>query len=241
MKVSEKLRIAICDDESESRAIIHAYLLQMLARQIDDVEIMLFKDSRSLLDNYPKDLDILFLDIMMDTINGMDAAKQIRITDRRVQIVFVTNMPQFAIEGYKVHAFGYLLKPLSYESFQMELWELVQQTFAEKKQGLIIKDNVSTRKLKFSDILYIETNGRKLLIHTAAKEYVYKSTMSELESTLLIHGFIRCHHAYLVNAAHVSAITSTDIELTNGERIPVSRNKRAFCMKVLGNYIGAKI
>ena len=239
--MTDKLKIAICDDESESRAILHAYLLQMLAKQIDDVEILVYKDSASLLGSYPSELDILFLDIVMDGLNGMEAARQIRKQDRQVEIIFVTNMPQFAIEGYKVHAFGYLLKPLSYESFQLELWELVQQIFAEKKQGLLIKDSTSTRKLKLCDIRYIETDGRKLLIHTDANAYPYKSTMAELENSLLVHGFIRCHHAYLVNLAYVSAVTGPEIELSDGRKIPVSRNKRAFCMQALGKYMGAKL
>ncbi len=239
--MADKLKIALCDDESESLAILHAYLLQMLAKQIDDVDILLFRDCDSLLANYPNELDVLFLDIAMHGTDGMTAAKQIRTRDKQVQIIFITNMPQFAIEGYKVHAFGYLLKPLSYESFYLELMELFQQIFSKRKQRLIVKEHSNTRMLKLSEIQYIETDNRKLCIHAKAKMYSYNSTMSELENTLIPHGFIRCHHAYLVNMAFVNSIGNAELELDSGQKIPVSRNKRASCLQALNRYMGAEL
>jgi DNA-binding LytR/AlgR family response regulator len=239
--MSDKLKIAICDDNSESRALIQSYLLRMLAKQIDSVEIFTFENSLSLLKDYPADLDILFLDIVMDQLSGMECAHRLRQKDAKVNIVFVTNMPQFAIEGYKVHAFGYLLKPISYESFQLELWELIQQIFREKQQGLLVKDGGTTRRLKFGEILFVETNDRQLLLHTSSRAYPHKATMADLEKALMPYGFIRCHNAYLVNLAFVSAMTGTELELADGRRISVSRSKRSDCAQALARFIGAKV
>jgi two-component system, LytTR family, response regulator LytT len=235
------LKIAICDDESEYRATLHGYILQMLAKSIDSVEMTLFSNGSDLLKNYPENLDILLLDIMMPGETGLEIAKKIRTFDKKVQIVFITMMPQYALECYKVHAFGYLLKPLSYNSFHIQMFELIQHIVNEKSSGVLLKEGSATKVIAYKQILYIETDAKHLLIHTMDETVSYVGTMAKMEEQLSVYGFVRCHHSYLVNLAHIRRIDQNYILLSDNSRIPISRNKKNQCLRSLNLYIGEYI
>jgi DNA-binding LytR/AlgR family response regulator len=232
------LKIAICDDESASRAVIHGFLLQMLAKSIEYVDIYTYSSGSELLDNYPKGLDVLLLDIMMENENGIEIAKKIRKFDTKVQIVFITNLPQFAIECYKVHAFGYLLKPLTYSAFRIQMSELLKHLSIQGNKGLVIKNGTLHRPIQYRDILYVETYKKKLLIHTKSDQLIYEATISQMEEQLAAYGFIRCHHSYLVNMSYIKGISKNDILLKNEEQIPVSRAKKNECLQALTLFLG---
>ena len=107
------LQIAICDDDPEMRRQLYQYTLRLTHKQADQVRIVTFSRGEELLANMPKGLDILLLDIDLGDENGVEVARRIRQENEDVNIVFITNLPQYAVQGYKVRAFGYLLKPLA--------------------------------------------------------------------------------------------------------------------------------
>jgi len=235
------IKIAICDDESKMRVELRDYTLHLVHDYVDSVNISIFENGQQLLDHYPRDLDVLLLDIQLGDIDGISVAKKIRKFDTQVNIVFITSLPQFAVDGYKVRAFGYLLKPLSYQDFFMELQELIGRVVDARESKLLIKSGTEQVHLTISEIIFAETQGRKLLIHTDKGNYENSSTLASLEETLAPHQFVRCHTAFLINSDRVQKIMSTSLLLTTGEVIPISKHRRTQCVQELSRYWGGDL
>lgn len=232
------IRIAICDDDPEMRRQLRHYTTLLLQKHMDYVHMDTFSGGKELLDRLPPELDILLLDIDLEDCNGVEVARAIRARLPDVNIVFITNLPQFAVEGYKVRAFGYLIKPLSYEDFQLELQELLQRLADGNNQQLLLKCGSELVHLALRDIRFIETQSRHLLVHTVRGAFETSITLSQLEKKLSSHGFLRCHTAYLVNSAHIKTLAGSEFVMAGGERIPVSKHRRSKCIQELSRYWG---
>ncbi|MDE6841720.1 MAG: response regulator [Oscillospiraceae bacterium] len=115
------IQIALCDDEANIRKLLKQYLLRFSAETGQKVEVLEYASADQLLQNYPVGLDLLLLDIYMDGVDGMEAAKTIRTFDPQVCILFITTMYHRAIDGYAVRAFGFIKKPISYAELSHEL------------------------------------------------------------------------------------------------------------------------
>lgn len=102
------LNIAICDDESSIREILIDYVERYRRENTEEINLMVFASADRLLVDYPKELDILFMDIAMDGIDGMTAARNVRLFDEKLCIIFVTSMVNYALQGYEVRAFGFI-------------------------------------------------------------------------------------------------------------------------------------
>lgn len=227
------IRIAICDDEIQARQSVEGFVRQMAEQDGLQVDIMQFQNGTQLLEKYPRPVDVLLLDIELGDWNGLELAKELRKKDAQVQIVFITNMPQFAVGGYKVRAFGYLLKPVSYEEFTLELRELIKSLAESKDADISLRASGETLHLPVSEICYAETYGRKLLVHGLGQSWEISSTIGALEKELALHGFVRCHTAYLVNAKQIQRISGNEFIMTDGEHIPISKHRRAKCIQQL--------
>ena len=232
------IQIAICDDDPEMRRQLSHYTTLLMQKHMDFVRIDTFSSGKDLLDHLPPELDILLLDIDLGDCNGVEVARTIRARLPDVNIVFITNLPQFAVDGYKVRAFGYLIKPLSYEDFQLELQELLQRLADGNNQQLMLKCGAELVHLALRDIHFIETQGRHLLVHTARGTYETSMTLSQLEKKLSSHGFLRCHTAYLVNSAHIKTLAGSEFLMDGGQHIPVSKHRRSKCIQELSRYWG---
>lgn len=227
------IRIAICDDEVQVRESVEGFVRQMAEQDGLQVDIMQFQNGTQLLAEYPHPVDVLLLDIELGDWNGLELAKELRKKDAQVQIVFITNMPQFAVGGYKVRAFGYLLKPVSYEEFALELRELIKTLAESKDASISLRTAGETLHLPVSEICYAETYGRKLLVHSLGQSWEVSSTIGALEKELGPHGFVRCHTAYLVNAQQIRRISGNELIMTGGEHLPISKHRRAKCIQQL--------
>ena len=127
------IRIAVCDDERPVRNSIIKALERYRSETDTEMEIMEFSSADALLTSYPADVDLILLDIYMPGIDGMDAARSIREFDQEVCIIFITTMYQRAIEGYKVRAFGFIRKPVSYEEFSHEIGDAVRNILRSRE------------------------------------------------------------------------------------------------------------
>ena len=119
------LNIAIVEDEENYRNILYEYLKRYEQENNEEVQISVFADGDEIVENYSAKYDIILMDIEMQFMNGMDAAKKIRESDREVIIIFITNMVQYAIQGYEVDALDYVLKPISYFAFSQKILRAV--------------------------------------------------------------------------------------------------------------------
>ncbi len=169
-----------------------------------------YRDAASFFAAY-KSADIVFMDIDMPGLNGMDAAKLLREKDNDVIIIFVTNMMQMAIKGYEVRAFDFIVKPVVYKNFSV--------------------------KLKRSEIEYIEVIQHILVYHTVHGEYRATGTLSTLQKELAQEPFALCNRCFFVNLAFVTAMRNDGDVIVAGKPLAVSRAKRAPFLSALNNYI----
>ena len=220
-----KIKFAICDDNLK----ICTEISNLIRSQISDAEIFIFHSKDDLLKS-KENFQIYFLDVK--GIGGIDAAKILRkrqeiLNEPKNILIFVTGYSDYMAEAFDVHAFHYLLKPIDAEKFSNVLNQAlteIQNFYAQAENFLLIKVDGVTKKIFLQDILYIESQNKKVVIHTATEIFETYGKMDAYELALS-ENFYRCHRGYLVNFAKISAYTSDTIQLCNGEKIFISAKK----------------
>lgn len=220
------LKIAIVDDDAKYIRDLQDHITKYQEENAIEAQISTFSDGLKLLAQYQPVYDILFLDIEMPHMNGIELAKIIRKTDPYVIIIFITNMAQFAVKGYEVNAFDYLMKPVQYFQFSLKLKEAVQSLEKAKGYSLLVPYEDQTRPIKSSDILYIEVSDHWLLIQTIDAQYRMLGTMKDMEEKLKNYYFIRCNKCYLINLEHVIHLKVDEVILQGDHKLKISRGRR---------------
>lgn len=202
------------------------------------INIDLYKSANEYLFNAGKySYDLIFLDIRMDDINGMELAKKIREEDKDVLLVFVTSERGFVFEGYEVDAYRYILKPISDEKLSDVLNYAVKNAVRDEGSIILKVDNEMTR-IKRSDIIFIEVKGHYVDIHTNEGVITTKMSFEEGLASLNENNelFIKSHRSYAVNLDKILKIGRTELTLTNRDVIPVSKSMYEAVNKAFINY-----
>ncbi|MGL5328702.1 MAG: LytR/AlgR family response regulator transcription factor [Peptostreptococcaceae bacterium] len=217
------LDIVICEDDISQRELLKGYLDKIFNKLDIKYSLNEFSSGEELLSNYPEKIDILFLDIQMDKLSGMDTARKIREFDNIVEIVFTTAILGYIHEGYEVRAYRYLLKPLEYECILKHTTSCIKELIL-KKDTVLIKDTSQTAIIQINDILYVEVLGKEVTVYTKEQNYVFKISMKSIEDKLLKRNFFRCHKSFLINIKNVKSLKE-NIAIIDNYEIPVSRYK----------------
>jgi len=235
------IEIAIVEDEQEYRDQLCDYLNKYKVENNEEIHVTTFTDGDEIVENYNGQFDIMLMDIEMEFMDGMTTAKRIRERDSEVIIVFITNMAQYAIQGYTVDALDYVLKPVSYFAFSQRLGRAITRMKKRETKFLNIVSKTGVNKVAVSEIKWIESEGHRLTYHT--KQGNYESTinsMKEIENALENCNFFRCNNCYLVNLAHVKGIKESYAILIDA-KISISRAKKGEFQKALTNYMGETV
>jgi len=231
-------RIAVVEDEQQYRDEVCQYIEQYATEHQLKFDVTTYTDGQEIVDDVQKHYDIIFFDIEMTQLNGMDAAKVIRERDVNVVMVFITNMAQYAIEGYEVGALDFVLKPIDYYGFSFRLARALGRV--QKKQGNLefaINTPGGIKKLNSNDIYYIEIENRFLVYHTAEGDFSQRGTLQSAEEMFKNYHFVKCNHWYLVNLKYVTEIEENIVHVA-GSRLEISRRNRAHFLKEVTEYIG---
>lgn len=184
--------------------------------------------------------DLIFLDIQMDGVNGIETAKAVREYDRKAVIIFVTAVREYVFEAFDVGAFHYLLKPLGEqkfaEVFENAVREIRERRIQRETPALFIRTKNKSYTLNQSEIIFIESRNRKAAIHTTGNTLEVYAVMKELQKELG-NSFYRCHRGYLVNMAHITEYSSDMIEMDNGERVYLAKEKYQEFVKTYMRYL----
>ena len=234
-------KMAIVDDElsaaEELKALIARYKRENAPT--DEFHVSVFTRAQDFLSSSDT-FDVVFLDIRMDDIDGMQTARELRRKDEAMLIVFVTNMAQYAVESYEVHACDFILKPLSYGNFYMRFRHILK--ILEHKSGdayCTLSSRAEHRRVRISDILYVESNNHNLIFHmTGGDEARITSTMGEWEKALEPHYFVRCNACFLVNLRHISALRGEYVSVSGGTLLHISRSRKQQFMSEFARYVG---
>ena len=204
-------------------------------------EIYCFTDYDSLLEdeNLLNTFDVAFLDIQMPGINGMEAARQIRRTNRQVEIIFVSASKEYVFEAFDVGAFHYLLKPICREKFSevyaLAKEECLKKNLSQKKQ-IVVRTRQEEITIETAKILYAESLMKKIVLYTMERNVAYYGQIHQLEEQLG-EGFYRCHRSYLVNMAYISGYERTQIRLTDGSCVYMSKERYSDFRKCYMQYL----
>ena len=223
------MNIAICEDNIEELNIINEYIEQWSKNNNIKVKIDKYQSSESFLfewTDYNK-YDIVFFDIKMKKVSGIELSNLVREKNKAVDIVFVTGMIEYALHGYKVSAMQYLLKPIKQDDIYSCLNKVLERIDStdESSKFMIIKTPKKSMKLNYDEIYYFEMFSPNIVIHTIKEEIALRKKISEIEKELKSSSFIRCHRSYIVNLKYVKSISKKTIILENEVNIPLSRNK----------------
>lgn len=231
------IRVAVVEDDPASAGLLQRYLRQYEEEHGEKCAVACFGDGDEIADGYQPRYDIILMDIDMRFLDGMTAAEEIRKLDGDVIIIFITNLPQYAIRGYAVDALDYVLKPVSYYAFSQCLNRALSRLHNRRRQRTLwvsVKNGV--QKLNVSHIKFIEVDGRRLLYHTTDGIIDAAGSLGRMEAELQDAPFFRCNKGYLINLEHVTAVNG-DMALVGGETVPLSRAKRGPFLDALNNYL----
>ncbi|MEG2786729.1 MAG: LytTR family DNA-binding domain-containing protein [Romboutsia sp.] len=216
------IKIVICEDEKEEQELLKTHIDCIFKELSIGYKLDIFNSGEELLENYSKETDLLLLDIQMGEINGMDTARKIRELDNKVEIMFITSLIEYALEGYEIRAYRYLIKPVKYDSLENSIINSIKEVDIKNK-CILIKKEGNRIKLNINEITYIEVQKEDITIHTLNQIYKTKGTMKNIEKEINCCRFFRCHKSYLINLEHIKSIKQYSAILTNKEEVPISR------------------
>lgn len=234
------MKIAIVEDKKEDVALLREQIEKYSRENIIAVEISIFEDGMSFVSNYCPDYDVVFFDIEMPYLNGLDAAKEIRAIDGSVTIIFVTNMAQYAIRGYDVEATGFIVKPVSYGALKPLLGKAEQNAAFRDTVKITIKDEGDLVILSPSDIYYVEAMGHMLVFHTKKGNYSTNRRLKNVEKQLEGRHFFMIKNCYLVNMRYISVVKKDSI-IINDEELFISRRRKKEFMESFAFFLGEGI
>ncbi|MBR3401221.1 MAG: response regulator transcription factor [Parasporobacterium sp.] len=219
------INIAIIEDEPVDLENIKTLLGTYEAQKDCPMKTDSFTSGESFLCAKGTAYDLIFMDMQLGGMDGIETSRKLREHNPDVIIVIVTSLMQYAIQGYSIKAADYLLKPLEYDRFAEkmdEFYKLIQK----KRKYIVVKTENGMAKIRISDIAFLEVFGHQLyMIYSGKRERVI-STLSKMEAELSPYGFVKCNKCYLVNLAMVEGIYGDDVEV-GGKLLKISRREKA--------------
>lgn len=229
--------IAIIEDDRQAMNLLEEYLLRFGKEHSEEFNIVKFSGTIPFLNNYTGNYDIVFMDIELPDMNGMEAAKKLREVDKRVVLIFVTNLAQFAVEGYEVNALDFIVKPVDYSFLSLKLKRALD--YAKNNRG--VKIFVSTEDgligLSSEDIRYIEIMSHNIVFHTLHGDFKTYGTLKKIERQLEGANFVRCNSCYLVNLRYVTSVKGFTAYIGE-DPLQISHPKKQSFMFALTDYLG---
>lgn len=223
------IHIAICDDSKQERQILAALFKRYQELHATPLQIHIFQNGFSLLDaiDQGKRFDITILDILMPGENGIEIARNIRASGADTEIIFLTSSPEYAVDSYEVKAQNYLLKPVTEEKFFASIDSILAELDEKDTASFIIYTTEKQySRIRVSSLVYGEVTHRTITLHLADQTMISAiMTFTEFLDILKAYpDFIYPHRSYAVNMHYIQYVTKSDIILTDGQKIPLSRN-----------------
>ena len=231
------IKIAIVEDELAYAMQLEEYLHRYEEEHKEVFEITRYADGDEIVHKYKSQYDIILMDVEMKFMDGMSAAEEIRKIDTEVVIIFITNMPQYAIRGYAVDALDYVLKPVEYFAFSQRLSRAIARMKKREKKTLLLSIKGGTVRIDVADIYYIESQGHTLILHASSGIYEGTGKMKDMEDELAEAHFFRGNKGYLINLEHVDGVQD-GYAVVKKEKLLLSRARRKEFMEALTRYWG---
>lgn len=230
------MRIAICDDEK--------YFIEILVKQIEafygvcKVEIETFVNGKDFMERFkrgPYEFTLIFMDIEMPGMTGLEVANQILEHNDAVPVIFLTSHVEMAMEGYRVSAFRFLQKPIELD----KLYEALREGGKVRSKGHIVEfcDGNKSYLINAGEILYLKSENVYVNLFMKRGNHLIRSKISQFEEKLHEENFFRPHRSYLINICQVHNFDGKSIIMNDGQKIPISRSRSNHFKEIMASYL----
>lgn len=230
------ITVAVVEDDDKEAERIKSYLVSYGKENDENFNVLHFSDGLEFLEKIRPEIDVVFMDIEMPFLNGMDAAKKLRQSDPSVPLVFITNLKQYALNGYEVEAMDFLVKPVAYAAFSTMMGRVCARLALCTDKEIFIQNAQGGVKIKISDIFYVEVIKHYVIFHTPRGEVKMWGSLSDIEKRLPADRFARCNNCYLVHLAYATRLEGNDLYV-GGDVLAVSRGTKQEFMQRLLDYM----
>ena len=234
------LNIAIVEDEKEMSNCLRDYLIKFFNEENISIDISIFDNGNIFLEKYKLNYNLIFLDIELPGMNGMETITKLRMINQNIIVVFVTNLAQYAIKGYEVNAFDFIVKPVSYYGFCLKLNRVLIRFNNNKDKILWINvSGVGKRKINISDLKYVEVIKHNIIYHTLHGDFQTRDTMQNVIENINDSRFVLCNRCYLVNLKFVSEIRQWST-IVGGDELQMSHLKKKEFVNEVNRYLSLR-
>lgn len=234
------INVAIVEDTLKDAETLKDYTRRAVDAVNESCEITVFNNAVDFLGGYRGNFDIVFMDIELPDINGMDAAKKLRLLDESVVLIFVTNMAQFAVGGYAVDAMDFMVKPVSYENVCIKISRAIKKIESKREEKLVLPGKSGVTVIMIPQIRYVEIMNHRLTFFTTQGEVAAVGSLSKIEEKLSKFNFSRCNNYSLINLNFVTKVEDYTVWLDK-EMLTVSRARKKPFLKDLADFLGGGV
>lgn len=235
------IKIAIVEDSATDARLLREYAESALGELDERCEISVYDSAVKFLDSYRGNSDIVFMDIELPALDGMKAAARLREIDSDVVLIFVTNMAQYAVNGYAVDAMDFMVKPVSYDNIKLKLSRAIKRINSKKEEKLVIQGKTGATVVSIPQIRYIEVMNHKITIYTVGGGCVVTTgSLGKIEQKLSKFAFSRCNNCYLVNLNYVTGVDDFTVYLDK-DTLAVSRSRKKPFLKDIADHLGGSV
>lgn len=228
------ITVAIVEDEPSAAKQLTDFLEKFEKEYGEHFQIEYYNNAGSFLEPY-RQVEIVFMDIQMPGINGMEGARILRETDKETKLIFVTNMAQYAVQGYEVEALDFVVKPVNYKDFSFKLKRAVNEVKNTRHNLIEIKIPGGMERIAASDLLYVEVEQHIVIYHLRDRTLEVRGAMKTVESNLKQWHFLRCNSCYLINPRHIEWVHGYEVKV--GEDIlQISHPRKKKFLEELADY-----
>lgn len=235
------IKIAIVEDTKDDAKQFKEYIKQYQTENSVFFEIKTFSSGIAFLEEYHSEYDIVFMDIDLPGLDGLEVSHKLRERDNKVVLIFLTNLAKYAIKGYSVNAFDFICKPITYFSFSTMLNRALTKCSFEKGTEIILNDKGVVNRVDVDSILDIEVYNHRLIFHTDSGDFTEWKTLSSIEQEFLSYGFAKGSASQLINLRRVKKLFGSEVDLDNGTVVYLSRSQKKIFAQCFTDFISGDI
>lgn len=220
------MNIVICDDNKIFREMLRDITIEYMKEKKCEYNLDIFASGEELISAINRgyiNYNLVFLDILMGKLNGIEVANILKNINENIEIIFVTTTKDFVFNGYDIGVLNYILKPFDQEKIKTEIDRYMEKNNKNYDDKFYVTKKNGIEILSIKNIFYFDIYNRIITVHTKNRNVQFYDKFENIEKKIEEHSFIKCHRSYLVNCRYIDKIENSDIYLMNGEKIPISR------------------